>query len=149
MSTVYLRQGDDREAFIGKSFQHFDIRGKAEGKSVLLKPNIVSHEPYPTTTHPDTVETCIKLLQGVASNVVVADGPAWDAGDSEFILENHPLKASCDKFKVPLLDLHSKVRKIKTRSLELEVSQLAFDIARHMRHDRSVEEPYRFPLVRR
>jgi len=127
VSIVYLKHGDDREALVKMAFQQFHIQQKAEGKSVLLKPNIVSYEPYPTTTHPDTVEACIRLLQGVVREVVVADGPAWDAGDSESVLENHPLKASCDKFRVPLLDLHSKVRKMRARSLELEVSQLAFD----------------------
>ncbi len=127
MSTVYLKRGGDRERFIIRAFHQFDIRGKAKGKKVLLKHNIVSHEPYPTTTHPDLVEACIRQLQGVAREVVVADGPAWDAGESRLILENHPLKAMCDRLKVPLLDLHSRVVKIRTRSLELELSQLAFD----------------------
>ncbi len=91
--------------FVRRAFQQFDILRKAVGKYVLIKPNIVSSEPYPTTTHPATVEACLKLLQGVARKVIVADGPAPDAGDAESIIEEHVLKKSCDKFGIPMVDL--------------------------------------------
>jgi uncharacterized protein (DUF362 family) len=128
MSIVYLKQGEDREAFVRRAFQQFDILNKAAGKTVLLKPNIVSHEPYPTTTHPVTVETCLRLLQRVAKKVIVADGPAPDAGDIEYIIDNHVLKKSCDKFGIRMVDLFVQgVKRVKTRSFELEISQMAFD----------------------
>jgi len=128
VSIVYLKQSEDREAFVRMAFQQFDIQRKAEGKKVLIKPNIVSYEPYPTTTHPTTVETCLRLLQGVASEVIVADGPAPDAGDAESIIEEHVLKKSCDKFGVPMVDLFVRgIRKVRTRSFELEISQMALD----------------------
>ena len=31
------------------------------GKSVLIKPNIVSYELYPTTTHPETLKVVIEI----------------------------------------------------------------------------------------
>ena len=128
MGFVYLQRGEDREAFVRKAFQQFNIQNEAAGKRVLLKPNIVSHEPYPTTTHPATVEACLKLLQGVAREIVVADGPAWDAGDAESIIEEHVLKKSCEKFGVPLVDLFAQgTKKVRTRSLELEISLMAFE----------------------
>jgi uncharacterized protein (DUF362 family) len=109
-------------------FQQLDIQGKAAGKVILVKPNIVSREPYPTTTHPATLEACLQLLQGSSKEVIVADGPAWDAGDSEDVIEMHPLKRSCDKFGIAMMDLLSKgVKKERTRSFELEVSLLAFE----------------------
>jgi uncharacterized protein (DUF362 family) len=68
------------------------------------------------------------LLQGVAKGVVVADGPAWDAGDTKSVIAKHVLRESCDKFKVPLVDLFVRgIRKVKTRSFELEISRMAFD----------------------
>ena len=128
MGTVYSRQGEDRETFVRMVFEQFDIRGKAAGKVILVKPNIVSPEPYPTTTHPATLEACLQLLQGSAKRVIVADGPAWDAGDSQDVIEMHLLKRSCDKFGIALMDLLSKgARKVRTRSFELEVSLMAFE----------------------
>jgi uncharacterized protein (DUF362 family) len=65
-------------------------------------------------------------LQGVAKKVIVADGPAWDAGDAESIIEEHVLKKTCDKFSIPILDLSAQeIKKVRTRSFELEISQLA------------------------
>ncbi len=128
MSTVYLRKTEDREAFVRMVFQVLDVQRKAAGKEILVKPNIVSYEPYPTTTHPATLEACLGLLQGFARKVIVADGPAFDAGDSESIIERHPLKNSCDKFGIAMIDLLSKgTKKVKTRSYELEVSLMAFE----------------------
>jgi uncharacterized protein (DUF362 family) len=128
VSIVYLKQSEDRQAFVRMAFQQFDIQQKAEGKKVLIKPNIVSHEPYPTTTHPTTVETCLRLLQGVAREVIVADGPAWDAGDAESIIGEHVLKKSCDKFGIPMVDLLVQgIKKVRTLSFELDISQMAFD----------------------
>lgn len=128
MSIIYLQRGEDREGFVRRAFEQYDIPKKAVGKYVLLKPNIVSHEPYPTTTHPATVEACLKLLHGVAKGVVVADGPAWDAGDAKSIIAKHVLRDSCDKFKAPLVDLSVRgIRKVQTRSFELEISRMAFD----------------------
>jgi len=128
LGDVYLRQGEDREAFVRMVFQQFDIQGKSAGKVILVKPNIVSHEPYPTTTHTATLEACLQLLQGSSQKVIVADGPAWDAGDSQDIIEMHPLKRSCDRLGIAMMDLLSKgTKKVRTRSLELEVSLMAFE----------------------
>lgn len=128
MGIVYLHQNEDRGGFVRRAFQQFDILKRAVGKYVLLKPNIVSSEPYPTTTHPATVEACLKLLQGVARKVIVADGLAWDAGDTKYIIEEHDLSKSCEKFGVPLMDLFVQgTKKVRTRSFELEISLMAFE----------------------
>lgn len=128
MSVVYLIRGEDREAFVRTVFQQVEVQRKATGKQILLKPNIVSHESYPTTTHPTILETCLRLLLPVAKKVLVAEGSAWDAGDSKSIIEGHPLRQSCDKFDITITDLSIEgVRKVKTQSFELEVSQMAFE----------------------
>jgi uncharacterized protein (DUF362 family) len=128
LGIVYLQKGEDREGFVRRAFQQYSIQRRAAGKSVLLKPNIVSYEPYPTTTHPMTVEACLGLLHGFARKIVVADGPAWDAGDTKHIIEEHVLQKSCDKFGVRLVELFGDgIRKVKTRSFELEVSEMALN----------------------
>ena len=126
MSIVYRKRSEDRETFVRTVFEQLQVQREVTGKRILIKPKIVSHEPYPTTTHPETLEACLQLLLGVGKKIIVADGPAWDAGDSESIINGHPLKQSCDKFGVTIADLLSEgARKVKTRSYELAVSEMA------------------------
>ena len=128
MSVVYLRRGEDRGAFVTAIFQRLEVQRQVTGKQVLIKPNIVSNEPYPTTTHPETLEACLRLLLPVAGRILVADGSAWDAGDSKSIIKKHLLRQSCDELGVTITDLHiDGAREVKTQSLELEVSQMAFE----------------------
>ena len=96
--------------------------------SVLIKPNIVSHERYPTTTHPAVVEACLEYLTGRGLRLAVGDGPAVDAGKSAQILERHPLKEVCRRFGVPLIDvLERKMVRRKPRGMTLELSEAAFE----------------------
>lgn len=128
MSAVYMREGGNRGEFVTAVFQRLEVTRKYANKRVLIKPNIVSHEPYPTTTHPAVLETCLQLLLPAASKIIVADGSAWDAGDSKRIIENHPLKRSCEKLGVIIDDLLADgASKIRTQSGELEVSRMAFE----------------------
>jgi len=126
VSIVYQEKTEDRAGFIKQVFEQLNVAEAAAGKSILLKPNIVSHEPYPTTTHTEVIQTCVELLQGVGGKVVVADGPAWDAGDSAAVIEGHPLKQLCDDLKIPIAHLNCDgSRKVKTRSYELEMAEMA------------------------
>ncbi|MEE8399687.1 MAG: DUF362 domain-containing protein, partial [Desulfobacterales bacterium] len=69
-----------------------------------------------------------QLLMDIGKKIIVADGPAWDAGDSESVIKGHPLKQTCDMLGVTLADLLSQgSRKVKTRSYELDVSEMAFE----------------------
>lgn len=94
---------------------------------VLIKPNIVSHEGYPTTTHPETLRSVLLYLTQSGKKCVVADGPAFDAGNSSKIIENHPLKKVCKEFNVPLIDLCSQrmVTRRTPRGFFLKLSELA------------------------
>lgn len=128
VSTVYLGRGKNRPAFVRAVFERLDIQRQASGKRVLIKPNIVSAEPYPTTTHPEVLETCIRLLLPIARRVIVADGAAPDAGDSATIIAGHPLKQACQNLGVTITDLFAGgTRLIQAGSLELEVSPMAFE----------------------
>lgn len=129
MSTVFVQRTENREAFIRTVFQRLKTQDNAYGKTVLLKPNIVSYEPYPTTTNLQTIESCVRMLSLVTKHIIVADGTAPDAGDSVAIITKHPLKRCCDSLGITISDINAQgVKSIKTRSYELEVSSMAFDV---------------------
>jgi len=124
---IYLQETQDREKFV-KEVLRIEINKQIQGvKKVLIKPNIVSDEPYPSTTHPVVLLACLDYFLGHQKEVVVADGPATDAGDSKRILEHHQLKGICDSLDVPLLDLiKSEMRTVQSGDFTLELSSLPF-----------------------
>ena len=71
MSIVHQKRTEDRSVFIKTVFERLQIRKEAGGKNILVKPNIVSEEPYPTTTHPETLETCLQLLRDTGKKVII------------------------------------------------------------------------------
>ncbi|MGZ4951654.1 MAG: DUF362 domain-containing protein [Halobacteriota archaeon] len=83
----------------------------ASAKSIFIKPNLVSKEPYPTTTDPQLLGTILDSLSGHA--VIVGDGPAFDAPLNAFfnrrtrgVTTNHPLKRVCDQRGVTFANLN-------------------------------------------
>lgn len=129
MSLVYLQKTENRKEFVNKVFEIPEIKKEIKkAKKILLKPNIVSFEPYPTTTHPEILESCLEFLLNFNKEVLVGDGPAPDAGNSKKIIENHPLKKLSDKFQTPLVDFSSgPMRKIKTKSFNFKFSTIPFE----------------------
>lgn len=107
---IYLRQTEDRRGFASEGLRLAVDKLAKDSKRVLIKPNIVSHEPYPTTTHPEVLRTCLEYFLARNKETAVADGPALDVGDSREIIKNHPLKAVCDDLGVPLLNLAEERR---------------------------------------
>lgn len=129
MSKVYLQKTEEREEFVRKVFELSEIKSQIEKvKKILIKPNIVSFESYPTTTHPDLLRACLRILTQAKKEIFVADGPAYDAGDSEKIIREHPLQKVCNEFNLELLNLNSQnFKKVETPSLELEISTIPFE----------------------
>lgn len=75
-SKVGLVKGDDPEFMVREAvrlvggFDQFSL----EGRSVLVKPNVVSHKPNPSTTNPRVVATVVKILyEEGARKVYVGD----------------------------------------------------------------------------
>ncbi len=97
-------------------------------KKIFVKPNIVSREPSPTTTHPDVLRYVLKNLPR-DSDVVIADAPAVDAGNSGKILRDHPLAKVCSQLSFELENLCDfGFKKVRTKSgFDLNVSRLAFE----------------------
>ncbi len=122
-STVYFSENTSREHFVEQIIQIHRSQLQ-EAKKVFVKPNIVSYEAYPTTTHPEVLEAVLKCLSG--HDVVVGDAPAVDAGRSSKILQKSPLRNVCEAHGVKLVNLYSE--KMKTfqspRGYEVKVSTL-------------------------
>lgn len=123
MSMVYFSENCSRKEFVGKIMKVFQ-RNLENVKKVFVKPNIVSYEPYPTTTHPEVLDTVLELLS--SREIVVGEAPAIDAGRSGKILEKSPLKGVCEAHGVKLVNLYSE--KMKTvqslRGYKVKVSIL-------------------------
>jgi uncharacterized protein (DUF362 family) len=130
MALLYLKKTEDRESSVREILERKEIRKEIEkAKKILLKPNIVSFESYPTTTHPELLEALLEILLGWQKEVLIADGPAFDAGPSRKVIESHSLRKVCKRFGLPLIDLNSgKMRKVKTESFNLEMAILPFEV---------------------
>ena len=103
MSTIYWSQTANRKAFVSAVLEA--VKPQMFGaEAFLVKPNLVSSEPCPTTTHPETLQAVLEFLSG--KDVVVADAPAIDAGSAQKIIASSPLRSVCEAFGVPLLNLY-------------------------------------------
>ena len=126
-SSVILKETDARKGFTRAVLERYKKGWK--GKKVFVKPNIVSFERYPTTTHPEVLREVLKQLTENDCEVVVGDGPAPDAGNAERIIENHRLQRICGEFDVELCNLHEEpFRKVMTKTgFKVRVSSVPFD----------------------
>ena len=123
MSTIYFSRDCNRKEFTAKIMEIFSEHFK-KAKKFFLKPNIVSYEPYPTTTHPEILDSILNQLSN--REVTVGDAPAIDAGRSNKIITKSPLKQVCDSHGVKLVNLYSeKMQKVKSpRGYKLTISTL-------------------------
>jgi len=112
MSIVYRSKTGDRKAFV--TYVLRELASKIEAaQTVFVKVNLVSSEPCPTTTHPDTLEAVLEFLRD--KEVVVGDAPAIDALGTDRIVQNSALKRVCDARGVPFVNLYSTIaRKAKS-----------------------------------
>jgi uncharacterized protein (DUF362 family) len=126
-SKVFVRETSDRKDFVNSVLKRFQRDFK--DRTIFVKPNIVSYEPYPTTTHAAVLDTVLKFLTDKGNSVVVGDGPATDSGNHSKIMENSPLNRVCGKYFVELVDLHEYgFRKFLTRSgYRLRVSEIPYE----------------------
>lgn len=120
---VYYCETCNRRDFVVKTLEIFKEQLETTNR-IFVKPNIVSSEPYPTTTHPEVLDA---LLSGLSSReIVVGDGPAVDAGRSEKILRNTPLREICNNHNARLVNLYSEsMKRIKSeRGYSIRVSAI-------------------------
>ncbi len=120
---VYAAKTENREEFVLKFLENFKDEIERTNR-VFVKVNLVSWEPYPTTTHPDTLRAVLTFLEDLGVEFTVGDGPAVDAGDSNKIISEHPLSHVCKEFGIRLLNLYvHEMRKFTgPRGTELTLS---------------------------
>jgi len=100
----FIRKTTDRVSFVTEMMNKY--RPLIDGaKRVFVKPNIVSHELYPTTTHPEVLESVLDALDG--KDVAVGDGLAGYFIFTHRTIMKHPLHQVCEKRGVKFVDLHS------------------------------------------
>lgn len=98
---VYWTRGDKRKEFAEKVL---DIFKDQIGKRVLIKPNQVSYEPYPTTTHPQMLRAVIGELQKREAEILCGDGQAIDAFGKK--MRNTDLKQIAKELKIEFLNFY-------------------------------------------
>jgi len=125
MSVIYVAETSNRKDFVAKIIERF--RSQIDQvDSIFIKPNIVSSEPYPTTTHPKLLEALLENLSD--KELIVGDGHAVDTGYTKNINANSPLKKVCNKHGVNLVNLYKKKMKKWTspRGYTIKISTLPF-----------------------
>lgn len=127
VSEIFWQITDNCMRFSENIIQNFMKEIKSR-KKIFVKPNIASYELYPTTTHPDVLRYVLKNLPENA-DIIIADGPAVDAGSSDKVLKSHPLAKVCRQLDLELQNLHDLgFKKVRTKSgFSLEVSKVVFD----------------------
>lgn len=124
-NVIYCDHTSDRKGFVSKVLEKF--REQLENaKRIFVKPNIVSQEHYPTTTHPEVLDALLKELSN--HEIIVGDGPAVDAGRADTVLRKTPLREVCEKHGVRLINLYSEPMKhVKSeRGYSIRVSTAPF-----------------------
>jgi uncharacterized protein (DUF362 family) len=104
-----------------------------ETESVFVKPNIVSDEPYPTTTDPQVLDAVLTHLSGY--KLAVGDGPAYDyrwRGEAGAVSREHPLRLLCDDRGVEWINLNQREHVARETpyglTLPLSVVPHSFDV---------------------
>ncbi|MFX0033494.1 MAG: DUF362 domain-containing protein [Candidatus Hodarchaeota archaeon] len=123
MSTIYFCKTLERKRFVASFISRF--RKRIEGK-VLIKVNLVSHNPYPTTTHPEMIEAVYEQIKSSASEIICGDGQSIDLSAKK--IEDHPIVEKCKELGIPFVNFYDySFRKVKTtRGFTLKVSEVPF-----------------------
>ena len=123
MSIVCTAETSNRQDFVAKIIEKFR-KQLDHAESIFIKPNIVSSEPYPTTTHPNLLDALLENLSD--KKLIVGDGHAVDTGYTKNIIANSPLKEICNKHGINLVDLYKKKMKKWTspRGYTIKISTL-------------------------
>lgn len=123
MSTIYYTKNPDRKRFVASVMSRF--KNYIDGK-VLIKVNLVSHNNYPTTTHPEMIEAVYDQIKSHASEIICGDAQSIDLSVKK--IENHPLIEKCRKLGISFVNFYDHpFKKVKTtRGFSLKVSEIPF-----------------------
>ncbi|MHA1231239.1 MAG: DUF362 domain-containing protein [Candidatus Helarchaeota archaeon] len=105
MSIIYYSRENNRTKFVELVLEQFINK---LGDKLFIKPNIVSHEPYPTTTHLEMITAVITCLND--RELAVGDASAVDC--LGFNVKKSAINDICNQYNVPLIDLYSERMKV-------------------------------------
>ena len=103
-SRVFLVDSSDRDAAVRSLFENAGLAGLS-GKSVALKANFNSADPFPASTHPDTLRAIVTLLKEAgAREITLAERSGM--GDTRGNLDRLGIFALAEQsgFKIVVLD---------------------------------------------
>ncbi|MDD3986090.1 MAG: DUF362 domain-containing protein [Methanobacterium sp.] len=93
--TVFLLKTNKRVEGIKKLLEYFDI-SDFKSKKVGFKANFNSADPFPATTHPDTLKTLVKSIKKIGSEkIILAERSGM--GDTRTVLETRGGNGYCKK----------------------------------------------------
>ena len=104
LSRIAIVKTDNRAHGIRKAVDLLDIGNTASGKSVFIKPNLNTADPFPASTHPETLETIITLVKEMLPiSVTIGDrsGPA----DTAEVMRKLGIPEICRRQGVGLMNL--------------------------------------------
>jgi uncharacterized protein (DUF362 family) len=102
--TVFILKTDNREEGIERLIEHFDITD-FKSKNIALKANFNSADPFPASTHPDTLRTFVRSIKkGEPEKITLAERSGM--GDTRIVLETMGVMdiAEQEDFEVRILD---------------------------------------------
>lgn len=102
-SRVYVAKGPERQDLLSRLFEVIELPDLA-GKKVAIKPNFNSNDPYPATTHPDSLEFIIKKIkEKKPASITIFERSGM--GDTDEILEARGVNALAAKYGVRIVNL--------------------------------------------
>ncbi len=104
IGTVFLLKTDKREEGIERLIENFDITD-FKSKNIALKANFNSADPFPASTHPDTLRTLVRSIKkGEPEKITLAERSGM--GDTRIVLETMGVMdiAEDEDFEVRILD---------------------------------------------
>ena len=102
--TVFMMKTDKREEGIEELIENFDI-SDFESKKIALKANFNSADPFPASTHPDTLRTLVRSIKkGEPEKITLAERSGM--GDTRIVLKTMGVMdiAEEEDFEVRILD---------------------------------------------
>lgn len=102
--TVFLVKTDNRKNGIEDLLENFDMTDFKD-KNIALKANYNSQDPFPASTHPETLQTLIKSIKiNEPNNLILAERSGM--GDTREVLETRGVMdlANKEDFEVRVLD---------------------------------------------
>jgi uncharacterized protein (DUF362 family) len=101
-SNVSLVKTSDRESGIGKAIELLGIN-PVRGKDVLLKPNFNTADPFPGSTHNDTLITLILFLKKMGARHITI-GERSGPPDTKNVFQDKGIYEICKRLDVGLIN---------------------------------------------